>query len=226
MFPLEKKGGPAFEEDGPFFMVVAGGPEPEPARLEFPVNAVVIAADGGWRLCRELDLKVTLLVGDMDTLFPEEVSQAEAQGTEVRRFPSDKDQSDLELAIVAAHAMGARRLTILGALGGQWDHCLTNLLAPLSLCHSLGIWGRLVTTGAEIYLLGPGEHSVRGEVGTRISLAPLSAHVSGLTLRGLLYPLEGAEMARHQTMGLANALRRTPACISLESGDLLVTLVR
>jgi thiamine pyrophosphokinase len=167
-----------------------------------------------------------LVIGDMDTLFPEEVAQAELQGSEVRRYPADKDQSDLELAIVAAHEMGARCMTIVGALGGQWDHCLLNLLAPLSLCQSLGLWARLVTDRAEIYLLSAGEYSLREHPGTRTSLAALSTRVEGLTLRGLLYPLEGATLCRKQTLGLANAVSEGEALIALTDGELLVTLVR
>jgi thiamine pyrophosphokinase len=187
---------------------------------------VVIAADGGWRLCRDLGVAAQVVIGDMDTLFPEEVEHARSQGSEVRRFPADKDQSDLELAIQAAHTMGARRLTILGALGGQWDHCLLNLLAPLSLCQRLDVWARLVTAGAEIYLLSAGRYLLREQPGTRTSLAALSSEVRGLSLRGMLYPLDGATLGREQTLGLANAVGQGDASIELAEGELLLTLVR
>jgi thiamine pyrophosphokinase len=167
-----------------------------------------------------------VLIGDMDTLTPGEVATAQSQGTEVRRFPSDKDKSDLELAILAAYDLGARRMTLLGALGGQWDHCLANLLAPLSLCQSLGVWGRLLTSGAEIYLLGPGSYVLQNEVGTRASLAALTEQAGGLTLRGFLYGLDNGAMSRQQTLGLANRIQNPRATLDLASGELLLTLVR
>lgn len=224
-FPLKKEGA---RLHGPSFLVVAGGPEPNARALRdtLPKGDTVIAADGGWRLCRELRLAPSVLVGDMDTLTPEEVAQAESEGTEIRLYPSDKDQSDLELAILAAHEMGARHITLLGALGGQWDHCMANLLAPLSLCQSLGVWARLLTVGAEIYLLAPGQYMLEGESGTRASLAALSAEVNGLTLRGFLYALEGAALTRRQTLGLANRIVASPAVLSLQEGELIMTLVR
>lgn len=207
--------------------MVGGGPEPQPEALA-PLfdRCVVIAADGGWRLCRDLGVKAELVIGDMDSLSPQEVAQAQAQGSQIRRYPSDKDQSDLELAIRAAYQLGARRLTLLGALGGQWDHCLANLLAPLSLCQSLGIWGRLVTARTEIYLLDPGRYALREKIGTRASLAALSAEVQGLTLHGFAYPLRKATLGRQQTLGLANAVSEAKACLSLDSGELLLTLIR
>ncbi len=228
-FPLEKEGPrPDVPGASPSFLVVAGGQEPKPERLRalLPPSSTVIAADGGWRLCQQLGLKTDLLVGDMDTLRPEEVEQARLEGTEVRRYPADKDESDLEIAILGAHAMGARKLSLLGALGGQWDHCLLNLLAPLSLCHSLGIWARLLTSDAEIYLLPPGNYRLTGQQGTRVSLAALSPLVEGLTLSGFLYPLEGATLARKQTLGLANAVREPQASLSLSAGEIMLVMIR
>lgn len=228
-FPLQREGQrPEVPGASPFFLVVGGGPEPDPERLRamLPEVATVIAADGGWRLARSMGLTSTLLVGDMDTLSPDEVEQARLEGAEVRRYRADKDESDLEIAILAAHQMGARQMTILGALGGQWDHCLLNLLAPLSLCQSLGIWARLLTSEAEIYLLSPGLYSLSGQVGTRASLAALSPTVEGLNLRGFLYPLESATLARKQTLGLANAIGEPRASVNVGSGELLLTMIR
>lgn len=204
--------------------MVGGGPEPRPEALR-PLfeQANVIAADGGWRLCQALGVTPALLVGDMDTLTTEELEQAEAAGSLIARHPTDKDQSDLELAIEAAYERGARRITLVGALGGQWDHCLANLLAPLSRCRELDIWARLVTHTAEIYLLEPGEYLAEAQPGTRVSLAALTPEVSGLSLDGFKYPLDRSSLRRSQTRGLANSLTQTSAFISLGLGDLLLT---
>lgn len=111
----------------------------------------------------------------------------------------------------------------MGALGGQWDHCLANLLAPLTRCLELGIWARLVTESAEIYLLEPGRYQAEARSGTRVSLAALAPQVSGLSLDGFRYPLRDSTLRRSQTRGLANSLIQPHASISLASGDLLVT---
>ena len=161
----------------------------------------------------------------MDTLSPEEVSLAESQGSKVERFPSDKNESDLELAIEAAHTRGAANLSLVGALGGQWDHCLANLLAPLSRCLELGIWARLLTDSAEIYLLSAGSYRVNVPHGTRVSLAGLSSNVLGLNLEGFEYELTEAVLRRSQTRGLANVARSPEARVSLAQGELLLTLV-
>lgn len=224
---MEKRGHRE-KRDGLSFVIVAGGPEDHPQLLPFEQfeGRSVIAADGGLRLCRELSLQPSLLIGDLDTVSEEEVGEAKSQGIEVQQHPSDKNESDLELAILAAHTQGARWATLLGALGGQWDHCLANLLAPLSLCHRLGIWGRLLTATSEIYLLTAGLYEISGLPDTRISLAALSEEVTGVHLQGFLYPLAGESLFRYQTRGLANQLKDSKATILLDDGELLLTLMR
>ena len=58
-----------------------------------------IAADGGLRHLRRLDLKPHLLIGDLDSVTGQDVQWASANGAEVRRYPREKDETDLELAI-------------------------------------------------------------------------------------------------------------------------------
>ena len=46
---------------------------------------------------------------------------------EVRRFKAEKDETDLELALLAAVDMGADEIKVIAALGGRLDHTLANL---------------------------------------------------------------------------------------------------
>ena len=46
----------------------------------------------------------------------------------IRRAERDKDESDTELAVLAAIELGAREIVVVGALGGRrLDHALANL---------------------------------------------------------------------------------------------------
>lgn len=228
-FPVEKEGGVPSREDSLSFLVCGGGPEPNPSRLAHllpPSSDGIIAADGGWRLACALNLKPQLIIGDLDTLTPDEVTLAQNEGIPIERHCVNKNESDLELAIFAAHRQGATRLTLIGVLGGQWDHCLLNLLAPLSLCHQLGIWARLVATNAEIYLLTPGSYQIQVPLQSRISLAALSPRVEGLTSKGLFYRLKDDTLSRHQTRGLANITIDPLPRLQLNRGELLLVLER
>ncbi len=80
-------------------LVVNGDlPEPERFRAMLRQDDILIAVDGGLRHMTALDRTPNLIIGDMDSADPEEVSRLESQGVEVRRFPTHKDETDLELA--------------------------------------------------------------------------------------------------------------------------------
>ncbi len=153
------------------------------------------------------------------------MARCRKEDIEISRHPTEKDESDLELAIRLAHQRGAQRITLLGVLGGAWDHSMVNLLAPLSLCRHFGIWARLVSSDVEIYLV---ENSVTisGSQGRRVSLVSLSESLSNLSLQGFKYNLEAKELHRRQTLGLANMVVGEPAILSMSSGQGLLSLSR
>ena len=63
---------------------------------------VFIAADGGYRYLEQLGLVPVRVVGDLDSLPPEQVNLLEGQGVIIERYPVEKDETDLELALLRA----------------------------------------------------------------------------------------------------------------------------
>ncbi|MEY3362029.1 MAG: hypothetical protein RL531_1748, partial [Actinomycetota bacterium] len=114
-------------------LILAGG-EPVDPRWHDEVlaraadGAVVIAADSGIHHAHTLDLSVAHLVGDLDSATPDALDRARAEGTPIEMHPTDKDATDLHLALDAARRAGATRVTVLGAGGGRHDHLLANAL--------------------------------------------------------------------------------------------------
>ena len=103
-----------------------GGPARRPLP---PIDAtLVIAADGGIEEAERLELRVDLLVGDMDSAPPSAVPDVEATGGRVERYAADKDASDLELALEAAERERVAHVLVVGGDGGRFDHLLGNAL--------------------------------------------------------------------------------------------------
>ena len=110
--------------------------------------ALVVAADGGARHAAALGLRVDRWVGDGDSIEPGDLAALAAAGVEIQLAAADKDESDAELAILAAVQAGVGAVTILGALGGlRIDHALANvgLLGHPAL---IGLAARLYDEGA------------------------------------------------------------------------------
>ena len=182
----------------------------------------VVAADGGARHAAALGRRLDLWVGDGDSLGEKGIAELAAAGIPVRRQAADKDESDAELALLAAIEAGARRVTILGALGGaRFDHGLANvwLLADPRLA---GCAVRIVDGVARIRLVGPGRHDLGGRIGDLVSLMPFGGDAGGVTTAGLRYPLRGEPLPLGPSRGLSNVRDAGDASIELEAGRLLV----
>lgn len=115
-------------------VIIANGAlqHPENARDAVRPDDLLIAADGGASHCRALGLTPAVIIGDLDSLSPQELASFERAGTQIIRHPAHKDYTDLELALLHARSLGLEQVLILGALGMRWDQTLANLLLPLS----------------------------------------------------------------------------------------------
>src|SRR5262245_26352321 len=104
-------------------LVFAGGDPPPAALLEhLDRSAFVIAADSGLDHAAALGFTADVVVGDLDSVTPDALAEARARGADVEPHPAEKDETDLELALRKAVALGARRVTVIGGGGGRHDH--------------------------------------------------------------------------------------------------------
>ena len=66
------------------------------------------------------------------------------------------------------------------------------------------------------------EVELQGEPGDLVTLLPIGGDASGVTTKGLRYPLLGETLSFGRTRGLSNEVVHAPASVSLERGTLLV----
>jgi hypothetical protein len=112
-------------------VVLAGGDLPAAEALAGVITdrfadgaTLVVAADSGLDHALALGLHVDVVVGDLDSASAEGQAAARAAGSEFETHPTDKDATDLELALLSARDRGARRVTVVGGGGGRHDHLL------------------------------------------------------------------------------------------------------
>jgi thiamine pyrophosphokinase len=165
------------------------------------------------------------LIGDLDSTDPELVSRWEEEGVEVIQHPVDKDQTDLELALLLAQARGAAKAWVYGAVGGRLDMTFGNLVL---LAHPLlTIPITLICGNEEVHLLRPGDSlTLEGQPGDTLSLLPLHTGGAGVSAWGVKYPLDGEKLEFGESRGISNQLIQNTATITLESGLLAVIHTR
>jgi thiamine pyrophosphokinase len=191
-------------------------------------TAMVIAADGGATRARAVGRRPDLVVGDADSLGTAGLAEVRAAGIAVELAAAAKDESDLELAVLAALARGATKITVLGALGGpRFDHALANVWL-LALPALVGRDAVLLDATTRIRLLdagagaGPASVDLAGRPGDLVSLFPFGTGADGVRTEGLAYPLHDESLAIGPARGLSNVRVGPHARVSLRAGSLLV----
>ncbi len=198
---------------------------PDSVRNLIQPGDLLVAADGGARICRQLGILPHILIGDIDSLEDSEVVYLSERGTEIIHHPVRKDYTDLELALRHVQSLGIKQVIVLAALGARWDQTLANLLLPAAVELS-GVDIQLVDGPQEVMLVRAGEElSIFGEPGDTVSLIPLGGDAQGVTSHGLEYPLDDETLYFGATRGLSNSLLIQNASVRLKVGLLLCVVM-
>ncbi len=194
-------------------------PDPQSARALLRADDLVIAADGGTRHAWNAGVIPHVVIGDFDSLSPEEQSRVEASASRAIRFSPHKDETDLELALQYAARAGATEIIVLAALGGRLDQTIANLLL-LALPELSGIATRVVE-GAQTAFLIQDEARIKGQPGDTVSLIPLGGDAVGVTAEGLEWPLYEDTLRFGPARGVSNVLLAEQARVCVRRGLLL-----
>ncbi len=206
----------------PRILIFANGvlPDLQKARLLVKSDDFIICADGGTRYALDLGLDPGLVIGDFDSLGPEESEKAERAGAQIIRYPHDKNETDLELALYHALELKPSSIVILAALGNRLDQTLGNI--ALLSDSRLGELEVRLDDGLEEAFFCRSKSELHGKAGDIVSLIPWGGRVNGVRTEGLKWPLENEILYPQKTRGISNELLGNSAIVNLSSGLLLI----
>ncbi len=207
-------------------LIITGGPVNESFAREY-ISAHswdhIIAADKGLNLCHSCQLEPDLILGDFDSSDQHVFQYYESKYPDrIRRYPAKKDETDTELALIAALSIPEKEIHILGALGGRVDHMLANIqllqvaLEQNRLCYLIDETTRIHMTDHPITLRKDPDAK------DLVSLLAYGADVTGLTLEGFAYETKDLTLSVAGSRGISNYLTCKEGKISFTSGILLV----
>jgi len=216
----------------PRIVIFANGeiPNPEAARALLREGDYLLAADGGANHLFRMDILPNMVIGDLDSIDEDVLSELTASDVEIVQYPENKDETDLELAIRTSIEIGATSILIVGALGGRLDQTLASLtlISDPMLAH----YQIRLDDGeqAAFFCREPAMQGERVEIlgrsGDTVSLIPWGGMVEGVATKGLKWTLFGEPLYPGNTRGISNLMVDDAASIEISSGLLLVVHLR
>ena len=177
----------------------------------------VIAADGGYRYLTDHGIKVNLLCGDFDSF----VCASLPEGIPVLRFPCEKDDTDVGLALKEGMARGYRKFRLYGCSGSRPDHFFANL-QHLKKLSEAGCDIALVCPGFSVYAVTNSERTFVREKGTVLSVFAVCEKAEGVSLENVKYPLNNESVLPEFPIGVSNEFLIGEARIRVKNGTLLI----
>lgn len=201
-------------------VIVSNGfpPTKELLQVESANADILIGADGGGNRILEKGFVPDFVIGDMDSF-----QKTERDDFEVI-YDSDQETNDLEKALNLAVKKGANTCHVLGAFGQRMDHSLKNL-SVMKQFHPK--FEKLIYRDEQFdaFVVGD-QYSAKTEIGTTISLFPLSGAVHGISTQGLKYPLSSETLENGLRDGTSNETNEPEFSVKVEDGDLIVFVER
>lgn len=178
---------------------------------------LIVAADGGANVARRFGIRPHVIIGDLDSI-KSSTKQLFASSSIIR--VKRQDSTDLEKALDYLRSRKVREVSIIGATGKRIDFTLGNLSVIWNYTSKMDI-----TFVGERWLAMPVESRKRvsAKTGTTVSLIPFGP-CSGITLRGLQYPLSNASMKVGE-IGVSNVVKRSPFTVTVRRGRMLLFIL-
>jgi thiamine pyrophosphokinase len=214
---------PSPSDARPVIVVAGGDAAPRAAlRTHLPQPSTVIAADSGLEHAQMLGLHVDRVVGDLDSVDRDALHEAVQQGTVVDAHPTEKDQTDLELALDCAALVAAPSnapVIVVTSVGGRLDHGLANLLLLASPAYEalridayVDDWLVTVVRARTTLFVG---------FARLLTLLPVGGAAVGVTTEQLSFPLRDETLTPGTSRGVSNIAEADEVVVDLRAGVLL-----
>lgn len=208
--------------------IMAGGPKeywPNLAEYQDKTDIWVGVDKGVVALLNE-GIKPQHSFGDFDSIPEEELQLIQEKLPDLHVFPSEKDETDLEIALNWAIKQHPKNIFIFGATGGRADHYLANvqLLQNEEILPYVNDIGLFIVDRQNIMTVKcPSSFTVACEPTYKyLSLIAVTKEVKGITLEGFKYPLHKALLKRGSTLCISNELISEYGNVSFESGIIMM----
>lgn len=176
--------------------------------------------DRGVYLLLEAGITPLFTYGDFDSITEAERRYIDER-LEIDPVESEKDDTDLEIALRDLVRKGYDSIDVYGATGGRLDHLFGNVQLLLNPEFN-GVKIRIIDPQNVLELLSEGEHEpVRNDAMKYVSFIPLREDTV-LTLGGFKYPLDAARLRVGSTLTISNEFVNEKAYVNTSQPVLMI----
>ncbi len=178
-----------------------------------------IAADAGFINAKLLGERIDIALGDFDSLCGRQSEIPES--TKKITVPSEKDETDTQLAVNEALKMGADEIVIIGGLDGRLDHTLSNV-AILEAMADMRVHALIANGQNRIRYIRSTSTLIARSGYKYLSVIAADDVVKGVSIEGCKYPLCNAKLSRKFQYTVSNEIEGNCALISVKKGGIYI----
>ncbi|MDD2233432.1 MAG: thiamine diphosphokinase [Desulfitobacteriaceae bacterium] len=207
-------------------MLVNGTWDSEWGKQELGDVEFLVCADGGANLALLSGRLPDVLIGDLDSITPANLVKCIKGGTKIVRYPKEKDQTDLELALDYACFQAPAefrngKIWLYGATGGRIDHLLGNI--ALLLAYARRGWRIILKDPEHVIWIIQKQEIIIGDKGHQISFLSLTEKAV-VTTEGFYYPLKFENLFQDSTRGISNIFLGRQGYVRVDEGWVLAVM--
>ncbi len=180
----------------------------------------VICADGGLEKAEDLELTPNIIVGDLDSVSKEVLKKYLDMNIELIKYPSEKNHTDMELAIEHAIDKGFKNIILIGATGSRLDHTIANVML-IEQYYKKGIHIQIIDNNNLIQIVS-NSIEIINKKDYFVSIVPITDSIEVASLIGFKYPLNNINVKRGSTLCISNQIIHEKGNIKLDKGIALV----
>ncbi len=179
-------------------------------------NDYIICADSGYDIAIKADLKVSLLIGDFDSI------KADSSNVEKITLPVEKDVTDSVAAFNEGVKLGFASFTMFGATGGRFEHTLANI-SLMADASRKGISFEMIDEKHVFRSITNSSIKIPKLPSQQISVFAYGDNAVGVTEKGFHYPLNEYTLSPFNgSLGTSNDIVDEYGEISVENGTLII----
>ena len=178
---------------------------------------IIIAVDKGLETVDKLQIEPNYIIGDFDSVNEKVLNKYKNKKIPITYLKPEKDFTDTHMGLKKSIEMGSNDVTIIGAIGTRLDHVLANIHILKEALNN-NIQAKLVNENNQIMLIKGKNVINKNNDYKYLSIIPLTTEIKGVTLKGLKYLLENANLNIGESIGVSNEQINNTATIEINEG--------